>query len=95
MKTLFLSLLVTTGVLAPGIGAAGPSDRHPGVYQFAPISGSVCAGKERERRVQPRRERLQKLGDLPPAYVIRLTETKPPLYDPCATVEGVVLQRVR
>jgi hypothetical protein len=100
MKTRFTPFLLAAVVLTPSVGLSAPSDRHPGIYQFNPVSPAVCAGKERERRLTPpRRERLQRLGDLPPAYVIRLSNAGPaagaprpfvaPAYDPCAMIERV------
>jgi hypothetical protein len=100
MKRRFFLLFLASAVVAQACAAAAPSDRRPGVYQFTPISPSVCAGRQWERRLAPRPERLQKLGDLPPAYFIRLGDVRTapiarprpfaaPGYDPCATIERV------
>ncbi len=97
MKQESLALLLVAAVLAPSQALTATADRHPGIYQFAPISPMACAAKQRERRPAPRPERLQKLGDLPPAYVIRLAAIERPAtrafaapgYDPCGSIERV------
>ncbi|HEX7758379.1 MAG TPA: hypothetical protein VF459_02675 [Caulobacteraceae bacterium] len=97
-KSLILLSLAGT-LLAPGAGlaqAAGQTpDRHEGVFQFSPLPRGYCANRQRQGfKPESVPARLQRLGDLPPAYVIRLLAGTPPPYDPCATA-GPALVRVK
>ena len=96
MKPLLALLLLIVALAVPAIAFSGPSDRHPGVYQFRPERPGECATRERERQVAPRPVRPQRLADLPPAYVIRLVSPQrppraaaTPAFDPCAIIERV------
>jgi hypothetical protein len=91
MKPRLALLLLIASAAAPPLAGAAPSDRHPGIYRFRASRPAECALKERQalrRPVHP-----SKLGDLPPAYVIRLSNPAPPrqapVDDPCATLERV------
>ena len=65
-------LTLVGAVLAPAAALGTPSDRHPGVYQFMVLPEGYCASAQRQAGpVQP--PKLSRLGDLPPAYAIRLT----------------------
>jgi len=93
MKTQFLIPLASLVLLAPVAGASAPSDRHPGIYRFRSNLPPECVVREREARPVPRRERLQKLGDLPAAYVILLSDQpseqrqEPDRESPCALLQ--------
>ena len=70
-----------SAVAAAGAALAG-GDRHPGVYQFAPLPPGWCAGHQpQDWAPEGPPARLTPLGDLPPAYVIRINapaSTPPP-----------------
>ena len=96
MKPLLALLLLIIALAVPAIALGGPSDQHPGVYRFRPERPGECAARERERQVAPRPVRPQRLGNLPPAFVIRLVDPQrssraaaAPAFDPCAIIERV------
>ena len=57
------------------------SDRHEGVYRFAPAPEKHCIEQVREAQSDPARPR--RLKDLPPAYAIRLKDDAKPLANSC------------
>lgn len=91
---------LAAALLAPAATQAQAADRHAGVYQFAPLPTGYCEGRRRQDyRPESTPARISRLGDLPAAYVIRLTaQAAPteatPAYDPCATVNPA-LARVK
>ena len=108
LKSLIFLGVSTSVALAAG-AARSEGDRHAGIYQFTPLPQGWCATRPPPAAApSAAAPRLQKLGDLPPAYVIRLSatppapppvfgaqaEAHPPGYDPCATV-APTLMRVR
>jgi hypothetical protein len=81
-----LKSLIFLGVsagLALAAGAArSAGDRYAGIYQFTPLPQGWCAARPPPAAApSAATPRLQKLGELPPAYVIRLsggTAASPP-----------------
>jgi hypothetical protein len=55
---------------AAAVSLAG-ADRHPGVWRFADAPAEQCI--EQVRRAQAKPKEPEKLGELPPAYAIRLS----------------------
>ncbi len=69
--------LIPLAAALPATFAAGAAfagaDRHPGVYQFAPMPPGLCAGHQpQDWAPEGPPARITPLGDLPPAYVIRI-----------------------
>ncbi len=103
MSKPLILLTLAAALLAPAAGLAQPSaqtpDRHPGVYQFQPLPTGYCASRQQQDfKPDSAPARFQRLGELPPAYSIRLSARlsaiTPPAYDPCATV-APALVRIR
>ena len=85
IKRLIPLAAALSAIAAAGAAFAG-GDRHPGVYQFAPLPPGWCAGRQpQDWAPQGPPPRITPLGDLPPAYVIRINApasappTSPPL----------------
>jgi hypothetical protein len=62
-----VAVLIFAAALAAPAAAA---DRHEGMYRFAPAPEQHC--REQVREMQARPTRPLRLGELPPAYAIRL-----------------------
>ena len=105
--------LIPLAAALSAIGAAGAAfagqDRHPGVYQFAPMPPGWCAGHQpQDWAPEGPPARITPLRDLPPAYMIRINAPPPPSplwagppaqasrlpYEPCARVSPALV-RVR
>lgn len=73
MRALAVALLAAL-VAVPAVAAAGPSDRHPGFYKFAPASVETCREQHKQSLKVPAKP--QRLTELPPAYAVRLSDTQ-------------------
>lgn len=84
MKPLVL-LVVAASVAAALPAAAGPADRHEGVYRFTDAPQSHCIEQVRRAEATPRRP--MKLAKLPPAYAVRLKNGQETRSSPCFQLE--------
>ena len=68
-----IPLAAALSVIAAAGAAFAGGDRHRGVYQFAPLPPGWCAGHQpQDWAPEGPPARITPLGDLPPAYVIRI-----------------------
>ena len=70
-KRLIFLTVASAGLIA-ATGAHAAQDRHPGVYQFSPLTPGWCATQAQGWSAKDAPARVARLGDLPPAYVIRV-----------------------
>jgi hypothetical protein len=77
MPKRLIFLAVAAAALSGASNAAAAADRHPGVYQFAPLTPGWCATQAQGWRPKESPARLARLGDLPPAYAIRVNAPAP------------------
>lgn len=72
MPKRLIFLTVTAAALIAATGATAAQDRHPGVYQFTPLTPGWCATQAQGWRPDEAPARVERLGELPPAYTIRI-----------------------
>ncbi|MFI4974157.1 MAG: hypothetical protein ACHP84_06440 [Caulobacterales bacterium] len=73
-----LALLAAAVVASPTPAPhalAATADRYPGVYEFQPLPMGACAPQTAQDNDFPT-PRLSNLADLPPAYLIRLSDER-------------------
>lgn len=77
MPKRLIFLTVASIALTTATGASAAHDRRPGVYQFTPLTPGWCATQPQAWRKPDAPARAERLGDLPPAYVIRIDAPTP------------------